>query len=42
VRRAYKLRKRPTAKALRKLGERWRPHRSVAAWYLWASLGSSG
>ena len=38
VHRAYKLRKRPTAKALRKMGERWSPHRSVAAWYLWASL----
>jgi DNA-3-methyladenine glycosylase II len=38
VHRAYKLRKRPTAKALRKMGERWAPHRSVAAWYLWASL----
>ena len=39
VHRAYKLRKRPDAKRLRKLGEAWKPHRSVAAWYLWASLG---
>ena len=38
VHRAYKLRKRPDAKRLRKLGEAWKPHRSVAAWYLWASL----
>jgi 3-methyladenine DNA glycosylase/8-oxoguanine DNA glycosylase len=38
VQRAYKMRKRPTAKVLRTMGERWRPHRSVAAWYLWASL----
>jgi len=36
--RAYNLRKRPDAKRLRKMGEAWRPYRSVAAWYLWASL----
>ena len=41
VHRAYKLRKRPTAKALRKMGEKWSPYRSVAAWYLWASLSNS-
>ena len=29
---------RPDAKRLRKMGEVWKPHRSVAAWYLWASL----
>jgi DNA-3-methyladenine glycosylase II len=40
VQRAYKLRKRPTPKALRKLAERWSPHRSVASWYLWASLSN--
>ena len=38
VQRAYGLRKRPDAKKLRKMGEAWKPHRSVAAWYLWASL----
>ena len=38
VHRAYGLHKRPDAKRLRKMGERWRPHRSVAAWYLWQSL----
>ena len=38
VHRAYGLRKRPDAKRLRKLGEAWRPYRSVASWYLWASL----
>jgi DNA-3-methyladenine glycosylase II len=38
VHRAYKLRKRPDPKRLRKMGEAWSPHRSVAAWYLWASL----
>ena len=34
-RRAYGGRKQPTPKALRTLGERWAPYRSVAAWYLW-------
>ena len=38
VHRVYKLRKRPDAKRLRKMGETWRPYRSVASWYLWASL----
>ena len=38
VHRAYGLRKRPDAKKLRTMGEVWRPHRSVAAWYLWQSL----
>lgn len=40
VHRAYQLRKRPTAKTLRTMGEQWSPYRSVAAWYLWASLAS--
>ena len=38
VQRVYGLRKRPDAKRLRKMGEAWKPHRSVAAWYLWQSL----
>jgi DNA-3-methyladenine glycosylase II len=29
---------RPTLAALRALGERWQPYRSVATWYLWRSL----
>ncbi|MDX9706549.1 MAG: DNA-3-methyladenine glycosylase 2 family protein [Azospira sp.] len=29
---------RPPKKALAELGERWRPWRSVATWYLWRSL----
>ena len=33
--RAYGKRARPTPKALRAYGERWKPHRSAAAWYLW-------
>ena len=38
VQRAYGMRKIPTAARLTKLGEQWRPYRSVACWYLWASL----
>jgi DNA-3-methyladenine glycosylase II len=38
VRQLYKLRKRPDAKRLLKIGEAWRPYRSVACWYLWQSL----
>jgi DNA-3-methyladenine glycosylase II len=38
VQRLYRLRKRPDAKKLNKLGEAWKPYRSVASWYLWQSL----
>ena len=38
VQRAYGLRKVPSPDRLTKLGEQWRPYRSVACWYLWASL----
>lgn len=38
VQRLYRLRKRPDPKRLKKLGEPWRPYRSVACWYLWQSL----
>jgi len=38
VQRLYRLRKRPDAKRLLKLGEAWRPYRSVASWYLWQTL----
>ena len=38
IHRAYKLRKKPTPDRMRKLGEAWRPYRSVATWYLWRSL----
>src|SRR2546428_3991164 len=34
-RHAYGRRTQPTPKALRVFGERWKPYRSVAAWYLW-------
>ncbi len=35
ARRVYGLRELPDRRALETLGERWRPYRSVAAWYLW-------
>jgi 3-methyladenine DNA glycosylase/8-oxoguanine DNA glycosylase len=38
LQRVYGLRTRPTPQRARRLAERWRPHRSVAAWYLWRSL----
>ena len=38
VRKAYRMRKRPTPKQLRKIGAKWSPHSSVASWYLWRSL----
>ena len=38
VRKAYGLRKRPKPAKLRKLGEAWKPYRSIASWYLWRSL----
>ncbi|HKB10755.1 MAG TPA: DNA-3-methyladenine glycosylase [Vicinamibacterales bacterium] len=38
IQRLYKLRKRPDAKRILKMGEAWRPYRSVASWYLWQSL----
>ena len=42
VQKAYGLRKRPTPERLRKLGEAWKPYRSVACWYLWRSLDNQG
>jgi DNA-3-methyladenine glycosylase II len=38
VQRAYGLRRTPTADRLLEMGKAWRPYRSVACWYLWASL----
>ena len=40
VKKAYRLRKKPTPDRLRRMGEAWKPYRSVASWYLWRSLGS--
>ena len=38
IQRAYGLKKRPTEKKMHQIAARWRPYRSVASWYLWASL----
>jgi DNA-3-methyladenine glycosylase II len=38
VQKLYRLRKTPAAKRLLKIGEAWRPYRSVACWYLWQTL----
>jgi DNA-3-methyladenine glycosylase II len=38
LQRLYKLRKRPDPKRILKIGEAWRPYRSVASWYLWQTL----
>jgi DNA-3-methyladenine glycosylase II len=35
---AYGLRKMPKPKALALYGERWAPHRTAAAWYLWRAV----
>ena len=38
IQRLYKLRKKPTAVRMMRIGEAWRPYRTVACWYLWRSL----
>jgi DNA-3-methyladenine glycosylase II len=35
---AYGLRQMPAPKVLLAFGERWRPYRSAAAWYLWRAI----
>ncbi|MGH7813832.1 MAG: DNA-3-methyladenine glycosylase family protein [Candidatus Binataceae bacterium] len=35
---AYRMRKWPKKKRMIEIGERWRPYRSAATWYLWRSL----
>ena len=41
VQRVYGLRKAPTPDRLTRIGESWRPYRSIACWYLWASLDNA-
>jgi DNA-3-methyladenine glycosylase II len=38
---AYGLKGMPTPRALAEFGERWAPHRSLAAWYLWRAVDLS-
>ena len=41
IQRLYRLHKRPDPKRILKIGEAWRPYRSVASWYLWQTLRDS-
>lgn len=41
VQRVYGMRTTPTPARLARIGESWRPYRSVACWYLWASLDNT-
>jgi DNA-3-methyladenine glycosylase II len=36
--RTFRTKVAPTAQEVARRGERWRPFRTVAAWYLWRSL----
>jgi DNA-3-methyladenine glycosylase II len=38
IQRAYSLPERPGPADVLRIGERWRPHATVASWYLWRSL----
>jgi len=38
--RAYKKRDLPKVRNLLDFGERWRPHRTTAAWYLWQAANA--
>ena len=40
-RHAYKKRELPTVKELLAHGERWRPHRTTAAWFLWRAADAA-
>jgi DNA-3-methyladenine glycosylase II len=40
-RHAYRKRELPLVKELLAFGERWRPHRTVAAWYLWLTADAA-
>jgi len=35
---AFRKRSLPSPEALAKAGEKWRPYRTVASWYLWQTL----
>lgn len=38
----YGKRKIPKPKELLKFGERWRPYRTIASWYMWRAIESAG
>jgi DNA-3-methyladenine glycosylase II len=39
---AYKKKHMPAPKELLKFGERWRPYRTVASWYMWRAFEKAG
>jgi 3-methyladenine DNA glycosylase/8-oxoguanine DNA glycosylase len=39
---AFRKRKFPTQQIVAKHGERWRPYRTVASWYLWRAAERAG
>lgn len=39
---AFRKRALPSPQALEKAGEKWRPYRTVASWYLWRVLDAAG
>jgi len=39
---AYRKKHMPTPKELLKFGERWRPYRTVASWYMWRAFERAG
>ena len=38
VQRAFSLKEIPKPKEVEKIGERWKPYRTIVTWYLWKSL----
>ena len=38
IQRLYGLRRKPKATRIMKIGDAWRPYRTIACWYLWRSL----
>lgn len=40
--RVFRTKELPTPKQILARGERWRPHRTMAAWYLWRALDTEG
>jgi DNA-3-methyladenine glycosylase II len=41
IRKLYKLRQKPSLRKTMQLSQKWRPYRSIASLYLWASLNNS-
>lgn len=41
IRRTYGLAELPNKKTVERIGQPWRPYRTIASWYLWRSLDST-